>query len=71
MIKSFDVASDENHLNKLIAEAEAYKQHLKKHSSKGKILKNVFFDRIPFTKGRSLCKYSVFFSPNVTKYRQP
>lgn len=39
MIKSFGVARDENHLNKLIAEAESYKQHLEQHSPKGKSLK--------------------------------
>lgn len=46
MIKSFGVARDESHLNKLIAEAESYKQHLEQHSSKGKALKILSEDDI-------------------------
>ena len=39
MIKSFGAARDEAHLNRLIAEAESYKQHLERYSPKGKALK--------------------------------
>lgn len=39
MIKSFGVARDEAHLNILLEEAESYKQHLERHSPKGKTLK--------------------------------
>lgn len=39
MIKSFGVARNEDHLNRLLAEAESYKQNLEKNSPKGKALK--------------------------------
>jgi transposase len=46
MIKSFGVASDDKHLKRLVAEAEDYKNHLERHSSKGKLLKIINEDDI-------------------------